>query len=67
MLTPPRHAVLRPRRALAPRQLAAAIPTREVARTIEERDELWDAPLLYGLVVAGLTAEWILRKRFRLV
>lgn len=48
-------------------QLDAAIPTREVARTIEERDELWDAPLLYGLVVAGLTAEWILRKRFRLV
>jgi hypothetical protein len=48
-------------------QLDAAIPTREVSRAIEERDELWDAPLLYGLVVAGLTAEWILRKRFRLV
>lgn len=48
-------------------RLDAAIPTREVSRSIEERDELWDAPLLYGLVVAGLTAEWILRKRFRLV
>lgn len=48
-------------------QLDAAIPMREVTRTIEERDELWDAPLLFGIVVVGLTAEWILRKRYRLV
>ncbi len=48
-------------------QLDAAVPVRETSRAIEERDELWDAPLLFGLIVFGLTAEWILRKRFRLV
>ncbi len=48
-------------------QLDAAIPMREVTRTIENRDELWDAPLLFGIIVVGLTAEWLLRKRYRLV
>ena len=40
---------------------------REVTRTLETRDELWDAPLLYATIVLGLTAEWILRKMFRMV
>ncbi len=48
-------------------RLDAAIPTREVTRTIETRDELWDAPLLFALVVLGLSAEWVLRKLFRMV
>jgi len=38
-----------------------------VTRTIESRDELWDAPLLFSIVVLGLTAEWVLRKVFRMV
>jgi hypothetical protein len=29
-------------------QLDDAIPMREVTRTIETRDELWDAPLLFA-------------------
>ena len=40
---------------------------REVTRTLENRDELWDAPLLFSAIVLGLTAEWILRKMFRMV
>jgi hypothetical protein len=40
---------------------------REVTRTLENRDELWDAPLLAATIVLGLTAEWILRKWFRMV
>ena len=44
-----------------------AIAMREVTRTLEERDELWDAPLLYATVVLGLTAEWVSRKVFRMV
>jgi hypothetical protein len=48
-------------------KLDEAIPMREVARTLENRDELWDAPILFTIVVFGLTAEWILRKLFRMV
>jgi hypothetical protein len=48
-------------------RLDDSIPTREVTRTLEERKELWDAPLLAATIVLGLTAEWILRKWFRMV
>ena len=48
-------------------QLDAAIPIREVTRTLENRDELWDAPLFAAIIVLGLTAEWILRKLYRMV
>jgi hypothetical protein len=47
--------------------LDAAIPVREVTRTLETRDELWDAPVLYGTIVLGLTLEWVLRKLNRMV
>src|SRR5262249_48134889 len=47
--------------------LDGAIATREVTRTLEDREELWDAPLLYATVVLGLTAEWVLRKLFRMI
>jgi hypothetical protein len=48
-------------------QIDAAIPMREVTRTLETRDELWDAPLLYGTIILGLTLEWVLRKIYRMV
>ncbi len=48
-------------------KLDEAIPTREVARTLETRDELWDAPMLAAVIMLALTTEWILRKRFRMV
>jgi hypothetical protein len=48
-------------------QLDAAIPMREVTRTIETRDELWDSPLLFSTIVVSLTLEWVLRKKYRMV
>jgi hypothetical protein len=48
-------------------KLDESIAMREVTRTVEERDELWDAPLFYGIIILGLTAEWISRKIFRMV
>jgi hypothetical protein len=48
-------------------RLDEAIPMREVTRTIETRDELWDAPLLYSTIVLALTAEWVLRKKYRMI
>jgi hypothetical protein len=44
-----------------------AIPMREVTRTLETRDELWDAPLFYVTIVLSLTVEWVLRKINRMV
>ncbi len=48
-------------------ELDAAIPMREVTRTLETRDELWDAPLFYMTIVICLTLEWLLRKKYRMV
>ena len=44
------------------RKLDESITMREVTRTVEEREELWDAPLLYAIIILGLTAEWISRR-----
>jgi hypothetical protein len=49
------------------RKLDESIAMREVTRTIEQRDELWDAPVFYAIIILGLTAEWISRKIFRMV
>ena len=48
-------------------QLDAAIPMREVTRTLETRDELWDSPLLFTTMVLSITLEWVLRKKYRMV
>jgi hypothetical protein len=49
------------------RRLDEAITMREVTRTLESRDELWDAPLLFTIIVLSLTVEWVLRKLYRMV
>lgn len=43
-----------------------AFTTKEVERPLEYRDEIWDAPILFGSVVVLLTLEWLLRKRYRM-
>jgi hypothetical protein len=48
-------------------RLDDAISMREVTRTFENRDELWDAPILYITIVLSLTIEWVLRKIYRMV
>ena len=44
-----------------------AFKTRKVARTLEDRQEIWDAPLIYGTVLSAIILEWVLRKRMRLI
>jgi hypothetical protein len=34
---------------------------------LEDRQEIWDAPLLYGTLIVALILEWVIRKRVRLV
>ena len=47
-------------------KLPAAFRTHQVTRTLEHRDEVWDAPLLCGGVMLLLTLEWLLRKKYRM-
>jgi hypothetical protein len=48
------------------RRIPEAFKVKQVERVLEYRDELWDAPLLFGMLVVALTAEWLLRKRCRM-
>ena len=48
------------------RQIADAFKIKRVQRVLEYRDELWDAPLLFGLLLVFLTTEWVLRKKSRM-
>jgi hypothetical protein len=48
-------------------RLDDAIPIREVTRTLENRDELWDAPIFYVTIILCLSIEWVLRKIYRMV
>jgi len=43
-----------------------AFKIRQVERVLEFRDEMWDAPILFGGFVCLVTLEWVLRKRFRM-
>jgi hypothetical protein len=47
-------------------ELPPAIKIRQVTRTLELRNEIWDAPLLFGGVMLLLTLEWVLRKIYRM-
>lgn len=48
-------------------QVLAAFTTRKVANVLEDRQEIWNAPLLIGLILAALVGEWVLRKKYRMV
>lgn len=48
-------------------QLAAAIKTRRVDNEQIDIQEIWDAPLLVILFLLAILAEWIMRKKARLV
>jgi hypothetical protein len=49
------------------KRLDEFLSMREVTRTLETRDELWDAPLIFATIVLSLTAEWVVRKIYRMV
>jgi hypothetical protein len=48
-------------------EVADAFKIGRVERLLEHREEIWDAPLLWGGLFAVLCIEWILRKRARLI
>jgi Protein of unknown function (DUF1194) len=48
-------------------KIAGAFKVKRVARILEDRQEIWNAPLLFGGVLTALFVEWILRKKFRMV
>ncbi len=43
-----------------------AFEIRQIHRTLEYRDEMWDAPIIFGGLLVLLTLEWLLRKRSRM-
>lgn len=47
-------------------QAPEAFKVRQIYRTLEYRDEMWDAPLIFGGLMVLLTLEWLLRKRSRM-
>ena len=47
--------------------VAGALKLDRVRRVLEDRQEVWDAPLFYGAVFLLLVVEWVLRKRCRLI
>ena len=47
--------------------VVAALKLDRVQRVLEDRQEVWDAPLFYGAVFLLLVVEWVLRKRCRLI
>jgi hypothetical protein len=48
-------------------KIASAFKVKRVARVLEDRQEIWDAPVLWSFVLAAIFAEWVWRKRVRLV
>ena len=48
-------------------QLPAAFHIRKVERRLEDRQEIWNAPLIWGGILLAIFTEWILRKKFRMV
>jgi hypothetical protein len=47
-------------------QVAAAFKIKQVVRVLEFRNEIWDAPIVYSGLLCLLTAEWLLRKWYRM-
>jgi hypothetical protein len=47
--------------------IADAFTIHKVAKTLEDRQEIWDAPVIYLLVLTSIVLEWVLRKKFQLV
>ena len=48
-------------------QLPAAFRVHKVARVLEDRQEIWHAPLIWGGILLAIFTEWVLRKKFRMV
>jgi hypothetical protein len=49
------------------RAVADAFKIGRIGRILEHRQEIWDAPAIFGLIFVLLCVEWIVRKRVRLI
>ncbi len=47
-------------------KIPEAFKVKRVGRLLEYRDEMWDAPIVFGSLMILLTLEWLLRKRSRM-
>ena len=47
--------------------VAGAFKIGRIGRQLEHRQEIWDAPILFGMIFVLLCVEWIVRKRVRLI
>jgi hypothetical protein len=50
-----------------PGEIADAFHIRKVDKVLEDRQEVWDAPIIYILVLVSIVLEWVLRKKMQLV
>jgi hypothetical protein len=48
-------------------QIPDAFTVKRVANTLEDRQEIWHAPLLWVTALLLIFGEWVLRKRYRMV
>ncbi|MGC4031967.1 MAG: hypothetical protein QM754_09585 [Tepidisphaeraceae bacterium] len=48
-------------------RVSDSFKTRRVAHVLEDRQEIWDAPIIVSTVLLALFAEWVLRKKFRMI
>ena len=48
-------------------QIPAAFKIKRIARVLEDRQPIFNAPLLFGFVLLCLFLEWVLRKKCRLI
>jgi len=48
-------------------KIPEAFQVRRVGRVLEDRQPIFNAPLLFGFVLFALFVEWILRKKYRLI
>lgn len=48
-------------------RVPAAFKTHRVERKLEDRQEIWHAPILWSTVLLAIFIEWVLRKKYRMV
>ncbi len=48
-------------------EIADAFSIHKVTRILEDRQEIWNAPIIYGLILLAIVLEWVLRKKLQLV
>ena len=48
-------------------QIPEVFKVKRIARVLEDRQPIFNAPMLFGFVLLCLFTEWVLRKKCRLI